>query len=218
MIPNPSPSSTRKSERLEKRTLTPTFKRKSQRIEKKGMPSLLRRSDKGKKLSRVNFFWALFKEQPKKVITVAALHGEQTRLNNFSQGGSSNCVGEIDGGDECNKRKEELREESFGRTLVGSDSWSGDGDGIEVSQSGDSLSSYDAMAKEMSDNPERVQGIIPLIRKRKSVEMDVDAYAIIASKDTCIPIADAISSSPPACERNDLVETCGTCFKRQRYL
>jgi hypothetical protein len=51
MIPNPSPSSTRKSERLEKRTLTPTFKRKSQRIEKKGMPSLLRKSDRGKKLS-----------------------------------------------------------------------------------------------------------------------------------------------------------------------
>ena len=50
MIPNPSPSSTRKSERLEKRTLTPTLKRKSQRIEKKGMPSLLRRSDRGKKL------------------------------------------------------------------------------------------------------------------------------------------------------------------------
>jgi hypothetical protein len=50
MIPNPSPSSTRKSECLEKRTLTPTFKRKSQRIEKKGMPSLLRRSDRGKKL------------------------------------------------------------------------------------------------------------------------------------------------------------------------
>ena len=55
MIPNPSPSpspsTTRKSERLEKRTPTPTFKRKSQRIEKKGMPSLLRRSDRGKKLS-----------------------------------------------------------------------------------------------------------------------------------------------------------------------
>ena len=51
MIPNPSPSSTQKSERLEKRTPTPTFKRKSQRIEKKGMPSLLRRSERGKKLS-----------------------------------------------------------------------------------------------------------------------------------------------------------------------
>jgi hypothetical protein len=203
-------------------------------------------------------------------------------LNNFSQGGSSNCVVEVDGGDECNKRKEELREESFGRSLVGLDSGVhklaketlennrgvdlshpsqrhscadetcrfGDGDGIEVSQSGDSLSSYDAMAKEMSDNHERVQvdsfvkeklqnpelidstlkgglldddlgkfqGIIPLIRKRKLVEMDVDAYAIIASKDTCIPIANAFSSSPPACERNDLVKTCGRCFKRQRYL
>ena len=190
-------------------------------------------------------------------------------------------MGEVDRGDECSKRKEELRED-FGRALVGSNSGvyklaketlednhgvelshpsqrhscadetcrSGDGDGIEVSQSGDSLSSYDAMAKEMSDNPERVQvdsfvkeklqnpelidstlkgglldddlgkfqAIIPLIRKRKSMEMYVDAYAIIASKDTCIPIADAISSLPPACERKDLVETCGTCFKRQRYL
>jgi hypothetical protein len=48
--------------------------------------------------------------------------------------------------------------------------------------------------------------------------MDVDAYAIIASKDTCIPITDANSSSPSACEKNDLVETCGTYFKRQRYL
>ncbi|KAK9998762.1 hypothetical protein SO802_018365 [Lithocarpus litseifolius] len=36
--------------------------------------------------------------------------------------------------------------------------WSDDGDGMEVSQSGDSLSSYNAMAKEMSDDPERVQG------------------------------------------------------------
>jgi hypothetical protein len=97
-------------------------------------------------------------------------------------------VGEVDAGDECSKRKEELREESFGRALVGLNSGvhklaketledncgvelshpsqrhscadetcrSSDGDGIEVSQSGDSLSSYDAMAKEMSDNPKRV--------------------------------------------------------------
>lgn len=128
---------------------------------------------------------------------------------------------------------------------------SDDGDGMEVSQSGDSLSFNNAMAKAMSDGPERVQTdcfvnenlqtpelidstlkggsldgdsgkcqeVIPVNnRKRKSVEMGSDTSAIIARKDTCTPIADAISSMPPARERNDLVETCGTCFKRQRCL
>ena len=34
--------------------------------------------------------------------------------------------------------------------------WSDDGDSMEVSQSGESSSSYNAMAKEMSDDPEMI--------------------------------------------------------------
>lgn len=46
---NPSPSSTRKSERLEKQTpVTPPVKRKSERVEKQRMPSPSRRSERGK--------------------------------------------------------------------------------------------------------------------------------------------------------------------------
>ncbi|KAK9280486.1 hypothetical protein L1049_014178 [Liquidambar formosana] len=46
----PSPSSTRKSKRLEKRMpTTPPVKRKSERVEKQRMPSPLRRSERGKK-------------------------------------------------------------------------------------------------------------------------------------------------------------------------
>ena len=42
--------------------------------------------------------------------------------------------------------------------------------------------------------------VIPLNRKRRSEDMDSDASAIIASKETCTPIAVAVSSLPSACE------------------
>lgn len=121
---------------------------------------------------------------------------------------------------------------------------------VEVSKSGGSLSSCDAVAKAIGDNTERVQEdcvvkeksqtpelissalnektldndlerlleVIPLKRKRKSVGMDSDASTIIATKDICTPITDAISFLPSGDERYYLVEKCGTCFKRQRYL
>ncbi|KAM3692137.1 hypothetical protein ACJW31_08G066000 [Castanea mollissima] len=215
-----------------------------------------------KKRMDARAYRALFKKQPKRV-NAAAHHEEQNRLDKFSQGGSSNC-----GGGECSRRQEEEpAEESLvgldsslhkfakrklevkngvelshpGQRHISSaeSRRSDDGDGMEVSQSGDSLSFNNAMAKAMSDSPERVQApelidsalkggslcgdsgkcqeVLPVNnRKRKSVEMGSDTSAIIARKDTCTPMADAISSMPPACERNDLVETCGTCFKRQR--
>ncbi|KAL4610801.1 hypothetical protein ACB092_08G078200 [Castanea dentata] len=215
-----------------------------------------------KKRMDARAYRALFKKQPKRV-NAAAHHEEQNRLDKFSQGGSSNC-----GGGECSRRQEEEpTEESLvgldsslhkfakrklevkngvelshpGQRHISSaeSRRSDDGDGMEVSQSGDSLSFNNAMAKAMSDSPERVQApelidsalkggslcgdsgkcqeVLPVNnRKRKSVEMGSDTSAIIARKDTCTPMADVISSMPPACERNDLVETCGTCFKRQR--
>jgi hypothetical protein len=115
---------------------------------------------------------------------------------------------------------------------------------VEVSKSGDSLlSSCDAVAKDIGDDTKRVQEdyfvkeklqtpelkssdnnlerlleVIHLNRKRKSVGMDSDASAIIASKDTCMPIADAIALLPSGDQRYNLAEKCGTCFKRQRYL
>ncbi|XP_059430737.1 helicase protein MOM1 isoform X2 [Corylus avellana] len=326
----PSPPSSRKSERLDKQRPTPhTADRKSERIEKKGMLTPLRRSDRGKKLSRSSSgskksdkssssadvkqrkekkektvklltletkevgkseiedvesapvkkkrmdactYRALFKRQPKKV-TAAVHHEEQSRLDKFSQGGSSNSGGEVDGANECSERREEqVREESVGvacdRALEGSNSSlhkfsketlqdnrrvelshpsqghisayetceSLDQNVVEVSKSGDSqLSSCDAVAKDIGDDTERVQEklqtpelkssdnnlerlleVIPLNRKRKSVGMDSDASAIMASKDTCRPIADAISLLPSGDERYNLAEKCGTCFKRQR--
>ncbi|XP_062172135.1 helicase protein MOM1 [Alnus glutinosa] len=120
---------------------------------------------------------------------------------------------------------------------------------VEVSKSGGSLSSCDAVGKAIGDNTERVQEedcvvkeklqtpelissaliektpdndlerlleVIPLKRKRKSVGMDSDASTIIATKDICTPITDAISFLPSGDERYYLVEKCGTCFKRQR--
>ena len=46
----------------------------------------------------------------------------------------------------------------------------------------------------------KCQEVIRLNRKRKSEEMDSDASAIIASKETCTPIAVAVSSLPSAFE------------------
>lgn len=45
---NPSPSNTRKSERLERQTAVTPVKRKSDRVEKQRIPSPLRRSERGK--------------------------------------------------------------------------------------------------------------------------------------------------------------------------
>jgi hypothetical protein len=72
--------------------------------------------------------------------------------------------------------------------------------------------------KSSDNNLERLLEVIHLNRKRKSVGMDSDASAIIASKDTCMPIADAIALLPSGDQRYNLAEKCGTCFKRQRYL
>ena len=46
----------------------------------------------------------------------------------------------------------------------------------------------------------KYQEVIRLNRKRNSEEMDSDASAIIASKETCTPIAVAVSSLPSAFE------------------
>lgn len=72
--------------------------------------------------------------------------------------------------------------------------------------------------KTLDNDLERLLEVIPLNRKRKSVGMDSDASTINATKDTCTPITDAISFLPSGDERYYLVEKCGTCFKRQRYL
>lgn len=72
--------------------------------------------------------------------------------------------------------------------------------------------------KTLDRNLEKYWELITSNRKRKAVDMDSDTSAIIASKDICSPIADSVPSSPFGCERNNLVETSGSCYKRQRWL
>ncbi|XP_035545868.1 helicase protein MOM1-like isoform X2 [Juglans regia] len=266
----------KKEKRVKLLTLETKEIGKSEKKDLKSEPAKNRRMD-------ARAYRALFKKQSKKV-TAAANHEEWNRLDKSSQGGSGNRGGEVDGVDECSeKREQELREESVGRScdtaLVRSDSnvhkflnetlednravesshpshrhisvdltsMSLDGDGMDVSKSGDSQqSSYDVLVREMindrenllvdgsveeklqttkltafnektlDSNLEKYQELITLNRKRKAVDMDSDASAIIASKDICTPIADSVPSSPPGCERNNLDETCGSCCKRQR--
>ena len=52
----------------------------------------------------------------------------------------------------------------------------------------------------LDDDLGKCPKVMPLNRKRKSEEMDSDASVIIASKETCTPIAVAVSSLPSACE------------------
>lgn len=54
-------------------------------------------------------------------------------------------------------------------------------------------------------------------RKRDILDMDSVASETVPSNNICIPIADAVSTSPTGSTPNKVLETCGICSKRQRY-
>ncbi|KAG6629446.1 hypothetical protein CIPAW_14G085200 [Carya illinoinensis] len=239
-----------KKEKKEKRVKLLTLETKE--IEKNEKKDLKSEPAKNRRMD-ARAYRALFKKQLKKV-TAAAHHKEWNTLDKSSQGGSGNCGGEGDGVDKCSeKREQELREESVGRScdtaLVRSDSnvhkflneilednravgsshpsqrhISVDLTSVSLLVDGSveeklqTTKLIDSAFKEktLDRNLEKYWELITSNRKRKAVDMDSDTSAIIASKDICSPIADSVPSSPFGCERNNLVETSGSCYKRQR--
>ncbi|KAG2670470.1 hypothetical protein I3760_14G087000 [Carya illinoinensis] len=238
-----------KKEKKEKRVKLLTLETKE--IEKNEKKDLKSEPAKNRRMD-ARAYRALFKKQLKKV-TAAAHHKEWNTLDKSSQGGSGNCGGE-GGVDKCSeKREQELREESVGRScdtaLVRSDSnvhkflneilednravgsshpsqrhISVDLTSVSLLVDGSveeklqTTKLIDSAFKEktLDRNLEKYWELITSNRKRNAVDMDSDTSAIIASKDICSPIADSVPSSPFGCERNNLVETSGSCYKRQR--
>ncbi|KAG6678574.1 hypothetical protein I3842_14G087500 [Carya illinoinensis] len=238
-----------KKEKKEKRVKLLTLETKE--IEKNEKKDLKSEPAKNRRMD-ARAYRALFKKQLKKV-TAAAHHKEWNALDKSSQGGSGNCGGE-GGVDKCSeKREQELREESVGRScdtaLVRSDSnvhkflneilednravgsshpsqrhISVDLTSVSLLVDGSveeklqTTKLIDSAFKEktLDRNLEKYWELITSNRTRNAVDMDSDTSAIIASKDICSPIADSVPSSPFGCERNNLVETSGSCYKRQR--
>lgn len=60
--------------------------------------------------------------------------------------------------------------------------------------------------------------LTPEERKMNGLDLDSDASGRVESKDLCITIADAVSTSSTGCAQNKVDVTCGICSKRQRYI
>ncbi|KDO73352.1 hypothetical protein CISIN_1g038620mg, partial [Citrus sinensis] len=205
----PSPSSIRKSERIEKRTSTTApVKRKSERLEKQSEPIPLRRSERGKgpssssssgsKKSDKSLVSSELKQKKEK--KEKNHNKELNKIEKSSQEYSSNCE------DGSSEQVNDVRGTSSDAEQAQ----------VECSTEENFLSpeslEYTTESRTLDDDIglKRGQNVMHLKRKRNEVDMVSDSSAVVASKETCVSQADVNPLSP--------ARSTGICGdKKQRY-
>ncbi|XP_021665062.2 helicase protein MOM1 isoform X2 [Hevea brasiliensis] len=185
----PSPSSTPKSERFEKRTPKPSVTR----VEKQSTPSPLRRSDRGKKQSSSS---SAGSKKSNKSSGLSAIKKKLKKEKSVKQ---------------LTLQTQEVRK--IKKQVIND---------VQVGKKRLDARAYRALFKQKQKKVNVAVSDVglesdykdtPLKRKRNTVDMDSDDVAMTSSKDIFPLVADAVISSTVG---NNLVETCVTCFRKQR--
>ncbi|KAF2314239.1 hypothetical protein GH714_024406 [Hevea brasiliensis] len=185
----PSPSSTPKSERFEKRTPKPSVTR----VEKQSTPSPLRTSDRGKKQSSSS---SAGSKKSNKSSGLSAIKKKLKKEKSVKQ---------------LTLQTQEVRK--IKKQVIND---------VQVGKKRLDARAYRALFKQKQKKVNVAVSDVglesdykdtPLKRKRNAVDMDSDDVAMTSSKDIFPLVADAVISSTVG---NNLVETCVTCFRKQR--
>nr|XP_011470963.1 PREDICTED: helicase protein MOM1-like isoform X2 [Fragaria vesca subsp. vesca] len=239
-----SPSSTRKSEQLEKPIPeTPPAKKKSEIVENKSTPSPLRRSERGKthsstssasKTSNNSLDSLLMKgirEKKEKTVKELTLgtkelcksekqnvgHGlvKQKRLN--SRAYIASLLKHAKAPDHVPKQSDELTLQPCHNAITEDIDHVSERvhvDGTALKTPELTTSTSNGRISAVHTGLEDSDCITPSKRKRKMADGS-DSSGVNASKDVCT-VVDTGSALPSGCTGNVSVETCGICFKRQR--